>query len=474
MVAATQPDHLRGVSVSGLIDDMYRALVYPGGVTNYGFPLLWTGGIRPAYDIAGGLLPGLLRPEEGDDDPTRQEDCALNILGKSRTVTNEPLIQGLDDTDNEWYRSRSLITYADRIDVPIQMSGAYQDEQTGPRGAAHLFEKVGGVPKRLLLTNGDHNSQSTASYGLAEIQADRKAWLDHWVRNVNGGFGTQTQDKSSVSVFLESHRDAADALVANGKKNGTRFPLTDTTWTDWYLHANGTMNKVMPTTNEGGRPYVSGTGRQLWSYQAGGDVGPPVTTADGPDELTYRSAPMAKDTAVIGPMAATVYLQSTGVDTELFVEIIDEAPDGSRSYLQRGVLRASHRAVDNAASDKTADGRIYRPSRPHTNPTPITPGAAEEYLVEMWPLGHVFRAGHRIVIKVHAPPFVDSYYVYAPRSAPAVNTVLHGARYPSHVMLPMVPLTGVTLGPVVPCGRLEAVRCIAPYGTLLAFRTRCC
>jgi len=462
MVAATQPAHLRGISVSGLVDDLYRALVYPGGVTNYGFPLLWTGGIRPAYDIAGGLLPGLLRPEEGDDDPNRQEDCALNILGKSRTVANDPLIQGLDDTDNEWYRARSLITYADRIQVPIQMAGAYQDEQTGPRGAAHLFEKVTGVPKRLLLTNGDHNSQSTAPYGLAEIQTDRKAWIDHWLRKVDGGFGMKKTDKSSVSVFLESHRDAADTLVANGQKNSQRFPLTDTKWQDWYLHADGTMGTTKPTAGEDGLPYVSGTGRQLWSYQAGGAVGPPVTTAEGPDELTYRSEPMATDTAVIGPMAATLYIQSAGVDTDLFVEIIDEAPDGSRSYLQRGVLRASHRVVDESASDKTADGRIYRPSRPHTNPTPITPGATEEYLVEMWPLGHVFRAGHRIVIKVHAPPFVDSYYVYVPRSTPSVNIVLHGAQFPSRVMLPMVPLTGVTLGPPVACGQLEAVRCIAP------------
>jgi putative CocE/NonD family hydrolase len=461
MVAATQPTHLRGASVSGLIDDVYRALAYPGGVSNYGFPLLWTAGIRPAYDVAGGLLPGILREEGADDDPNRQEDCALNVLGKGRTVTNDPLLQGLDDTDNEWYRSRSLMTYADRITVPIQMAGAYQDEQTGPRGAPHLFETVTGVPKRLLLTNGDHNTQSTASYGLPEIWNDRKAWIDHWVRGLDRGFGTRAQDKSSVSVFLDTHREG-DVLVSNGRKNGTTFPLADTKWTDWYLHANGTMGTTSPTGVEAGSPYVSGTGRQFWSYQAGGDVGPPVTTAAGPDELTYRSAPLATNTAVIGPMAATLFVQSTGVDTELFVEIIDEAPDGSRSYLQRGLLKASHRAIDATASDRTPDGRIYRPHRPHTNPTLITPGTPQEYLVEMWPLGHVFRAGHRIVIKIHSPPVVDSYYAYVPRNAPSVNTVLHGIASPSRVMLPMVPLTGVTLGPPLPCGALEAVRCIPP------------
>ena len=134
---------------------------------------------------------------------------------------------------------------------------------------------------------------------------------------------------------------------------------------------------------------------------------PPVTTAEGPDELTYRSDPVPTDTAIAGPITSTLFVQSTAPDTELFVELVDEAPDGSRTYLQRGVLRASHRAVDDSRSDHTPDGRIYRPYRPHTNPTNITPGQTYEYLVEVWPVGHVFREGHRISVKIHAPPFVD-------------------------------------------------------------------
>ena len=88
------------------------------------------------------------------------------------------------------------------------------------------------------------------------------------------------------------------------------------------------------------------------------------------------------------------------------------------------------------------------------------PGETNEYLVEVWPVGHVFRAGHRIVVKVHAPPFVDSYYAYVPRSAPGVNTVLHGADHPSRIMLPMVPVP--SLGPEVACGAQEEVRCVPP------------
>ena len=35
--------------------------------------------------------------------------CAANQAGRSRTVLEDPLIHGLDDTDSEWYRTRSLV-----------------------------------------------------------------------------------------------------------------------------------------------------------------------------------------------------------------------------------------------------------------------------------------------------------------------------------------------------------------------------
>ena len=60
-------------------------------------------------------------------------------------------------------------------------------------------------------------------------------------------------------------------------------------------------------------------------------------------------------------------------DTELFVQLIDRAPDGTLLYLQRGMLRASHRQIDPAESQKTAGGRIYRPWRPHQERSLLTP-----------------------------------------------------------------------------------------------------
>jgi uncharacterized protein len=438
MVAATRPPSLRTISVSGLIDDIYRGIVYMGGVSNYGFPLLWTGAVRPAYDIGGGKAPGLY----GGD-----AECARNVATQSRTVLNDPIIQGLEDTDNPWWQARSLITYAERIRVPIHVTGSYQDEQTGPRGPYHLFEKVSGAPfRRLLMSNGDHATQQAPV-----VERDRKAWVDHWML----GKGPRPP-RSSVRTMFEMVENRP-----NGIKDSRAFPLEDTRWTDFYLRDGGRLGRAKPRTEGGSDSYLYGTGRQSWSYQAGPSAGAPFTTADGPDQLEYSTAEFRRPTAIVGPATATLYMSSTAPDTEIFVQIIDEAPDGSRYFIQRGMLKASHRAIDGSLSDRTRHGRIYRPHRPHTNPTNIEPGRVYRYLVEIFPFGHIFRPGHKLVVQIHTPPAVDSYYVYVPKRPPAgVNTVHRGAEHPSSVMLPVVSLSRSALGrKPEPCS-LTAVRCV--------------
>ncbi|MGH2694753.1 MAG: CocE/NonD family hydrolase [Actinomycetota bacterium] len=436
MIAATRPPSLDAVSVSGLIDDLYRGIVYPGGVSNYGFPLLWTGAVRPVYDVSGGTFDGM---DNGDP------RCAQNLPTRGRTILNDPIVQGTQDTDNTWWQVRSLINYAERISVPIHIGGAYQDEQTGPRGPYHLFEEVVNAPyKRLLMANGDHGTQQSATY-----ERDRKVWLDHWLM----GLGPRPP-RSSVTALLETVDDKPNAVL-----NARTFPLEDTRWTDLYLRAKQSLSLSEPGKGGGSDSYFTGSPRQSWSYQAGHTAGSPFTTAEGPDELTYATEKFKDPTAIIGPSTATLYASSTTPDTEIFVQIIDQGPDGSRYYLQRGMLKASHRAITQGLSDYDG-GIMYRPHRPHTNPTMIEPGNTYRYLVEVFPFGHVFRPGHRLVVKIHTPPAVDSYYAYVPKRFYGINTVLHDAKHPSHLTLPFVSLSGVRLGPErKPCTQ-TAVRCV--------------
>jgi uncharacterized protein len=453
MVAATRPEPAVALVASGLIDDLYRGIVYPGGVSNYGFPLTWTGGVRNVYDVAGGTATGLVR--------TQDPQCAANLATRSREVLGDPILNGLADTDNDWWRSKSLYPLAELIDIPVHIWGAYQDQETGPRGPAHLWELVReDVPKRLVLSNGFHDGWRR----IPAVVAEKVAWMDHWMGEADHGFGTTADPEPhrSARVLLEVEDvDGDGAFHPRATIDGADFPLPQTDWQDWHLQPDGGLAPQPAPADGGSSTYLSGSPRQSYSYQAGYAVGAPLTTAEAPDELRFLSEPFAEAVAIAGPVTATLHLASTAPDTELFVQLVDVAPDGSRSYLQRGMLRASHRAVRDDLSDRRPDGSIYRPWRPHTNPALITPGEVVEYLVEVFPIGHVLRPGHRLAVEVKTPPAVDSFYVYVPRRIPAINTLWHDAARPSRVVLPVVPLGGQDLGEPVPCGRQQQVRCVA-------------
>ncbi|TMK83967.1 MAG: CocE/NonD family hydrolase, partial [Actinobacteria bacterium] len=438
LIGATRPPHLVAMTVSGLIDDIYRQQAYPGGVSNDGFPLLWTVGIRNAYDILGGTAQPIIRSDPSDPKQEAvREQCIKNLATHSRTIGQDPIVQGATgQTDNDWYRSRSLITYVKDIKVPIIITGAYQDEQTSARGPSHLWEQIQGVPKRLVLSNGDHDTNNPCC-GPRELVYDRLAWMDHWMRRDDTvaralGVADAMKQRTSVRVLWEVH-DTAGKMITNEVTDYSTFPIPHAAWKRYYFASKGLLTTVAPGANGGSDMYFSGTKRQAWNFElsnAGGpstayNTGTPLTTADAPDQLTYISAPFQRAAAFVGPVTANLWLSSLATDTELFVQVIDQAPNGARSYLQRGLLKASHRAIDWARSDcllsatsarascVSSSGSpnrnmfMYRPWRPDTDPQMITPGTPYNYLIEIWPIGWIIRPGHRLVVTVEAPPASD-------------------------------------------------------------------
>lgn len=494
MIASTNPPSLKMVSISGQIGDIYRDIVYPGGVSNYGFPLLWTGGVRPAYDYLGGTFAGLIA-----DSQDRQ--CLRNQAARSRTVENEPLISGLSDVDGPWYQERSVVNDLKNVTAPTQVVTAYQDEQTGPRGGTHVFDYLPqNLTRRLVILNGDHGSQT----GPAEVVAERRFWIDRfmlgpddpaprpWSPGTSLPAPVIADDGSATSrVLLEVNGGAK----SNGHVDSAGFPLSQTRWTDLYFHVDGTLDAAKSTLLHGepgsGSTYLSGSKRQAYSYQANSntiddnDAALSTADADGADErvfvLDIDTVAQAYGTAghkafvIAGPVTADLWLTSTAPDTELMVQLIDADPaTGERLYLQRGVLRASHRDILAEASqcaafpeggrithrDCTDLDNIYRPFRKHVNPRDIVPQQVTRYRLEIFPVGHVFRAGHQLLVKIHAPSLDDNDWAYIPKTAPALNTLHHSADYPSSLRLPVIPVADVQRlgGPTATCSD-DSMRC---------------
>ena len=459
-VASTRPEHLRAVSASGLIGDLYRDIVYPGGVTNYGFPLLWTGAIRVAYDVGGGTLGGLYPLEDTSG------KCAENQAERSRALLEDPLIHGLDDTDGPWYQARSLVNHVGRINVPVHITSAYQDEQTGARGPTYVFDMLPStISKRLVLVNGVHGTNTND-----DLFKDRMAWLDYWLLNKNtADLGMKTGTADLGTTFGPRGTVTKSSRVILGYQGGGKavgeiksdgYPLGQTRFTDVYSTDGRRLVSDPDAAEPGSVTWISGTGRQSYSYQAGVNTGGEVSSATGPDEVELSTFPFQQPTAIAGPIMAHLDVSSTGPDTELFVQLLDRGPDGTLLYLNRGMLRTSHAQIDPAESQKAADGQIYRPYRPHELRQEVPIGEERQYLIDVFPVGHVFLPGHELVVKVHAPPLDDNDYDYIQKTLPGENTLYLGPGK-TRITLPIVPMDQVR-GFEAPAGQCPyaSMRCL--------------
>jgi uncharacterized protein len=82
-----------------------------------------------------------------------------------------------------------------------------------------------------------------------------------------------------------------------------------------------------------------------------------------------------------------------------------------------------------------------------SSPTLITPGQVYEYAIDLWATSHVFQAGHRLRLEVSSSNFPR--YDRNPNTGhgfgvdaelrTAQQTIFHDSRYPSHLVLPVIP-----------------------------------
>ena len=189
--------------------------------------------------------------------------------------------------------------------------------------------------------------------------------------------------------------------------------------------------------------YVSGSRRQAWSYQAGPAFGPPFTTADGPDELRYATAPMTQNMAIVGPITATLFVSATtrrhravraadrrGTRRQPHVPAARHAegePPGDRHDEER--LRAAACCTGRGARTRTRSSitprrgvRVPRRGVPGRARVPARPPAA----------GEDQRAAGRSTASTPT----------CRRRRRASTRVFHTPAQPSRITLPIVPLHG--------------------------------
>lgn len=456
--AATQrPPHLKAMSpVSGPVT-YFENCVYRRGVFELGWMLAYftfmarnTLERKGLYEKQRPILDSYLSHPELPISPLEKEvyrHFPLRDWGERFKDGAPYFVDFLQhSTDGPYWHATDLRRQFHNVNVPMLHVGSWYDAfqydtltlYTGLReGAmtpeARRAQKLLMGPWAHLLpyavpTSGGTGDIDFGPEALIELHAIQLRWFDHFLKGVNNG----VLDEAPIRLFV---------MGDNRWRDEYEWPLARTRYTSLYLHSGGKANSLR---GDGGlslsAPGEEPSDRYVYDPQdpvptrGGTTLGLAMGVLDQTkveereDVLVYTGDPLTSDLEVTGPILFKLFAASSAPDTDFTAKLVDLRPDGYAQNIAEGVIRARFR-----------ESLLY--------PTLITPGKMYEYTVDLWATSHVFKAGHRLRLEVSSSNFPR--YDRNPNTGhdfgvdaelrTAEQTIFHDGRYPSHLILPVIP-----------------------------------
>jgi predicted acyl esterase/uncharacterized membrane protein len=511
--AQLDPPDLEAIAPFSVIDATASTL-YPGGILNTGFAVPWAEGRQSDAEPAGpntGEGWAYQRIQNGDKTCAANQDLhgeAQNLLAsiEANTYYNPAVADPLDP-----------VTFVDKIKVPVFMACQWQDEQTGGH-CAELAEHMTGTTKKwFTFTNGAHiDALDPATFDrwydfmqLFVAHAPPEVLSAH-IRGVapliyQQAMGLPSTDKvtlpvdpiqsiSTYSAALSAFEALPEIRVLFDNGAGTSpsgattagdpypgyeldfssFPVAGTIARSWYLGPGGALTDTPPSTagsssytsnanalpltdyagNTGGGGLWGNSSQWQWNWEQN-----PAGSA-----ISFITAPLARNTTVIGGGAVDLWVRSSTPDVDLQATVSEVSATGNETFVQDGWLRASERKLSSGT-----DNVFKQPSSP-VQPIPsftkadAKPMPAGQYVLVVIPLyfsGHAYRAGTRIRVTISAPNGTQPVWSFSqtePPTGTSTVSVAFSSSMPSRLVLPVVPGLAVPT-PQPPCASLRNEPC---------------
>ena len=449
LAAISHPPHLAGICPAVTASNYHEGWTYQGGAFEQWFNESWTS----------------ILAQDTLDRAVRDHTNALNGIWKlplngyplfplPATSPDKDLTRSLAPYFLDWLSHPSYDQYWKRIavdehypdiNVPSLIIAAWYDIFLGgslrnyvglklhagteaARAGQHLLIAIGGHAGSGRKV-GDVDFGPSAAFDEQQVTL---SWYDHLFKNANNEFSNTKRVRMFV-MGVNQWRDEDD------------WPPPRALYTRYYLHSAGRANSSagdgsLSTT----APGPESSDRYVY------DPAHPVPTIGGPlccdsehvepgprdqrtaeersDVLVYTTPILAQDMEVTGPVSLDLYASSSAVDTDFTAKLVDVTPEGFARNLTEGIIRARYR---NSAA----------------KPELITPNQTYKFTVDLWATGNVFRKGHRLRLEISSSNFPrfdrnlntggEPGSDQSPK--PATNTVLHDAKHPSVLILPIIP-----------------------------------
>ena len=368
--------------------------------------------------------------------------------------------------DDYWKQRGYAISqyYEEHADVPTLYLGGWYDSYA--RATCENYTALSKMKKSrqvLLMGPWTHGGWGVSNAGDVDFGSHsfinyndlRLAWFDHFLK----GMHTEVSDWSPVKIFVmgtgEGIPNYQGRLHHGGHwRDEGDFPLPDTQFTPYYLHADGELSTTLPSTNEPTSRFSFDPRDPVPTIGGGISAADPIMGAGAFDQrgnsrffgckdtlplnarsdvLTFQTPPLENDVEVTGPITVKLHASSSARDTDFTAKLIDvcplsdDFPDGLAINLTDSIIRARYR-------------------NGWDTPELLEPGEVYEFVFELYPTSNIFKKGHRIRLDISssnwprfdANPNTGGDLGVERRLEIAEQTIHHEPEHPSHVVLPII------------------------------------
>ncbi|MBF8295150.1 MAG: cocE 2 [Bacteroidetes bacterium] len=168
-----------------------------------------------------------------------------------------------------------------------------------------------------------------------------------------------------------------------------------------------------------------------------------------PDVLVYESEILTEDMTVAGPITASLFVSTSGTDSDWIVKVIDVLPE-TVAFAGRGGPRFDPNIMKLRGYQMMVRGDVIRGKfrNSMSKPEPFVPNQVTKVEYVLDDIFHTFKKGHRIMVQVQSSwfpmidrnpqTFVDIYRAKESDFQKATQRVYRSPAWTSHLSLPIL------------------------------------
>ncbi|HEV2349727.1 MAG TPA: CocE/NonD family hydrolase [Terriglobia bacterium] len=447
LTAIASPPHLAAIAPVVTASNYHNGWTYQGGAFEQWFNESWTSGL--AQDTFNRLVQKNTNALQGIQKLPLTSYPLFNGGAANSGETHDLAAYFLDwlahPSYDDYWKQLSIEDHHDKVMVPVFNVAAWYDIFLGGSLRNYMGIKVHGGDdaarngQRLLVMIGGHagggRKIGDVDFG-PQAQFDQDEIMLRWYDHVLKGIDNGEEREKPVKIFV---------MGKNVWREEDDWPLARAKNTQYYLHSEGSANGLI---GEGSLSTTAPLNEPSDHFVY--NPAEPVPTLGGPlccdafhlpagprdqhpdesrqDVLVFTTPAFKSDFEVTGPVSLELYASSTAVDTDFTAKLVDVWPNGFAQNLTEGIVRARYRNSQEKA-ELMVPGEIYK------------------FDVDLWATSNVFLAGHQLRLEISSSNFprfdrnlnTGEEQSRGTRMVKAANTILHDARHPSALILPVVP-----------------------------------